>query len=165
MTRATVRARVADLGDLDRIAEIADSGWNNAYRGLITPAAIGDMLSRWYSPEVLLRRLDRGGLEVADVSGAVVGFMQHAQGSPAVHEVYAIYVDPPYLGRGAGWALWQSAVTSARVAASAAIELWVLAGNRLGIEWYDRQGGEEVGRQVIQMLDGEHIELRYRFGL
>jgi hypothetical protein len=54
---------------------------------------------------------------------------------------------------------------AARSGGKSAIELWVLDGNRLGIDWYKRQGGSVVGRREIEMADGAHTELRYRFEL
>jgi ribosomal protein S18 acetylase RimI-like enzyme len=69
------------------------------------------------------------------------------------------------LGQGIGWALWQQVARDARDRGKAAIELWVLEGNRLGIDWYDRQGGYVVGRREIALADGGHAELRYRFDL
>lgn len=41
----------------------------------------------------------------------------------------------------------------------------MLDGNRLGIDWYERQGGRVIGRQIVRMLDGDHEELRYKFDL
>lgn len=155
-----VSVRPALAADLRSVSEVAAEGWRHAYRDLLSAAAINDALANWYSPEVMQRRLSAGGLEVACLRRRVVGYVQHASVGDGVHEVFAIYVLPAFLGRGAGWALWRRVLEAA---GSAAVELWVLEGNRLGIEWYDRQGGVVVGRREVEFLDGAHVELRYRF--
>jgi ribosomal protein S18 acetylase RimI-like enzyme len=158
--------RPANDDDLSNVALIAAEGWRNAYRGLISEEAIEDMLGRWYSAEALSRRLSRGGLEVAEVNNRVIGFLQHGAVSDTIYEVFAIYVRPAFLGHGAGWAMWQRALDgAAREGRSAAIELWVLQGNRLGVDWYNRQNGVVVGERQVEMPDGPHTELRYRFNV
>lgn len=67
------------------------------------------------------------------------------------------------LGKAIGWALWQEVERVARGGGKSAIELWVLEGNRLGIAWYNRQGGYVVGQREVELADGTHTELRYRF--
>jgi len=155
----------ATEGDLPAIATIATEAWRNAYRGLISAEAIDDSLRHWYSIESLQRRLRSGGLEVAEREDRTVGFVQHARTSDLVHEVFAVYVLPTLIGKGVGWSMWQRVLQEAVVAHSAWVELWVLQGNSLGTDWYDRQGGEVVAERQVQMLDGPHTELRYRFTL
>jgi ribosomal protein S18 acetylase RimI-like enzyme len=111
------------------------------------------------------RRLAGPALHVAESAGKVVGYVQHGPADDTTHEVYAIYVDPAMLRQGIGWALWQKVERDARDQEKSAIELWVLDGNRLGIDWYDRQGGHVVARREIDLADGAHTELRYRFDL
>jgi len=95
----------------------------------------------------------------------VFGYVQHGPVSDSIHEVYAIYVEPAMLGKGIGWTLWQQVEREARGGGKSAIELWVLEGNRLGIDWYNRQGGYAVGQREIELADAAHTELRYRFDL
>jgi ribosomal protein S18 acetylase RimI-like enzyme len=160
-----IRVRRANEADLEAIARIAAAGWRHAYQGLIAPEAIEDMLRQWYSVDMLRRRLSGPPLDVAESDGTVAGYVQHGPTGDAVHEVYAIYVDPILIGKGLGWALWQQVRAVAQGAAAAAIELWVVDGNRLGIDWYGRQGGHRVGRREVDFADGPHTELRYRFEL
>ena len=157
--------RRATKDDVLAIAQLAAAGWRHAYRGLISPEAIEDTLERWYSTETMHRRLAGPALHVAESAGKVVGYVQHGPADDTTHEVYAIYVDPAVLRQGIGWALWQQVDRDARDQERSAIELWVLDGNRLGIEWYNRQGGHVVGRREIGLADGAHTELRYRFDL
>jgi ribosomal protein S18 acetylase RimI-like enzyme len=108
----------------------------------------------------MLRRLTGPPIHLAESTGRVVGYVQHGPVGDFVYEVYAIYVEPPVLGKGIGWALWQQVERDARVGGKTAIELWVLEGNRLGISWYNRQGGYVVDRREIDLADGAHTELR-----
>ena len=157
------RVRPARQEDLSAVAHVAREGWTHAYRGLLSQEAIDQQLANWYSPEMMNRRLSAGGLEVADLEGRVVGFVQHASTGGRVHEVFALYVLPAVLRAGAGWAMWQRVQEAATSAGSDAIELWVLDGNKLGLDWYQRQGGVAVGERDVDLLDGSHVELRYRF--
>jgi len=109
------------------------------------------------------QRLAGPPIHVAESARKIVGYVQHGPVADSIHEVYAIYVDPAVLGKGFGWALWQQVERDAREGGKSAIELWVLQGNRLGIDWYDRQGGSVVGQRDIELADGAHTELRYRF--
>ena len=61
--------------------------------------------------------------------------------------------------------MWQRVLQAAGVTHSGSVELWVLQGNSLGTDWYDRQNGEVVAQRKVQMMDGPHTELRYRFNL
>lgn len=157
--------RRASEKDVAQIAQVAAAGWRYAYRGLISPEAIEDTLGRWYSTETILRRLTGPPLHVAEIAGKVVGYVQHGPVGDSIYEVYAIYIDPSLLGQGIGWALWQQVVGGIREAGGSAIELWVLQGNRLGIDWYTRQGGSVAGQREIELADGAHTEIRYRFDL
>jgi ribosomal protein S18 acetylase RimI-like enzyme len=104
-------------------------------------------------------------MKVAEKDGRVVGYLVHAPISESTEEVYSFYVDPAELGKGMGWALWQNMTAEARASGRSHVELWVLEGNRLGISWYERHAGAVVGRQQIDLPDGPHSELRYRFDL
>jgi ribosomal protein S18 acetylase RimI-like enzyme len=157
--------RRATQDDVREIVGIAAAGWRHTYPGLISPEAIENTLGRWYSAETMLRRLAGPPLHVAESAGKVVGYVQHGPVGDSLYEVYALYVDPAMLGEGIGWALWQQVERDARDGGKSAIELWVLQGNRLGIGWYDRQGGSVVGQRDVELADGAHTELRYRFDL
>jgi ribosomal protein S18 acetylase RimI-like enzyme len=157
--------RRAKQGDVQAIAQIAAAGWRHTYRRLVSPEATEDTLGQWYSTETMLARLTGPPLHVAEIAGKVVGYVQHGPVGDSVYEVYAIYIDPTMFGKGIGWALWRQVERDARDGGNSAIELWVLEGNRLGVDRYNRQGGYVVGRREIELADGTHAELRYRFDL
>lgn len=161
--RRRLAIRPATESDIEAISRIASSAWRNTYRGLISDDAIDGTVSRWYSTEALRQRIKGHPVHVVEDAGAVVGYVQHGPLTETVHEVFAIYVAPSMLGFGIGWVLWQAVMREAASAGKQAVELWVLEGNRLGMDWYDRQGGMIIGRQEVQLADGLHGELRYRF--
>lgn len=155
--------RPATEADAGAILEVAHNGWRDTYHKVLSPAAIEDVLSRWYSQDSFRRRLR--GLDVVERGGRVAGYVQHGASGEGVHEVFAIYIDPSMRGLGAGWALWQEVHRAASVTGRQRIELWMLEDNAIGRQWYDRQGGTVVGSQLIRFLDGDKTELRYRFAV
>jgi ribosomal protein S18 acetylase RimI-like enzyme len=165
MSTTGIIVRRATQSDVETIARIAAAGWRHTYRRLISPEAIEDTLGRWYSTSTMLRRLSGPPLHVAERAGKVIGYVQHGPVGDSIHEVYALYVEPSMLGRGLGWALWQQVQRDAGDGGKSAIELWVLQGNRLGIDWYNRQSGYVTRQREIELADGAHTELRYRFDL
>ena len=158
-----VSIRRATQDDVEVLAGLAADAWRNTHRDLIAADAIDDILGQWYSVDVLRRRINGVPLDVSESDSKVVGYAQHGPIGAHVHEVYALYVAPAMLGMGIGWSLWAAMCKEARSTNRTVIELWVLDGNRSGIDWYKRQDGKEVGRRSIQMADGPHTELRYRF--
>ena len=161
------RVRPARKTDVDAIRAVASRTWLHTYGGVIAEDAISDVLDRSYTRDAVRHYLETRGmsLHVAELDSTVVGFVTHCSTSESVHDVFAIYVDPTVQGGGVGWALWKAVLQTARDSGTTAIELWVLEQNPVSRNWYERQGGVIVGRQVRSFSDGPQTELRYRFEL
>jgi GNAT superfamily N-acetyltransferase len=100
-----MRIRKAARTDLAEIGRVADAAHREAYRSLIGPAAISEILSREYSPASLKRRLLSGGVLVAeDAAGRVIGFA-HARVVGDHVELSAISTEPGHRRRGVAGAL------------------------------------------------------------
>ncbi len=159
MTGMTVRVRSPDPGDAGRLAEINVMTWRHAYAGIV-PAAYLDGLDlaafqeRWRTQ--LVEGRAGASFLVATVDevacGYVVfgGYRRQEDGDPDEDvagwgEIYAIYTDPGFQGRGAGGALHDAAIGGLRVAGCTRAALWVLVGNEPSRRWYAARGWRPDG--------------------
>jgi GNAT superfamily N-acetyltransferase len=159
------------LADCDRVAEIRVRGWQSAYRGLI-PQSYLDGLSVTEDAERRrghLAQADAGvvNLVAEDTGGEVVGWACHGpcRGDEVVvgdAELYAIYVHPEHLGRGAGQALLAESVARCAAAGHGRLLLWVIKGNGRARRFYERAGFEADGAEEPFEVDGVTVpEVRY----
>jgi L-amino acid N-acyltransferase YncA len=129
------------LADCDRVAEIRVRGWQHAYRGVI-PQSYLDGLSVACDTERRREYLARAdgavvNLVAEDAGGEVVGWACHGpyrEGEVLTSdaELYAIYVHPDQLGRGAGQALLAQSLARCAAAGHGRLLLWVLKENVRG---------------------------------
>ncbi|GAA2520650.1 GNAT family N-acetyltransferase [Streptomyces levis] len=166
------RIREMTRADCDRVAEIRVRGWQHAYRGMI-PQSYLDGLSVAEDAERRRARLVQGGavvnLVAEDAAGEVVGWACHGpyrEGEVQVRtgdaELYALYVHPDHLGRGAGQALLAESVTRCAAAGHGRLLLWVLKENARARRFYERAGLRPDGAEEPFEVDGVVVpEVRY----
>ncbi|MFH0176119.1 GNAT family N-acetyltransferase [Streptomyces cacaoi] len=169
MTPALVVRDMA-LADVDRVSEIRIRGWRSAYRGLL-PQPYLDALSVTEDAERRRARFGQGGADVvnlvAEQAGRVVGWAAHGayrdgEVRTADAELYAIYVDTEYLGRGVGRALLQESVRGAGALGHSRMYLWVLKGNATARRFYERAGFHADGAEEPFEVEGVAVpEVRY----
>ena len=153
--RPSPRIRRADADDGAAINRVKVETWQSAYRGLL--------------PDALLDGLDpedgaafrRRGLEslspdrvafVADLDGAVVGFVTGGRERSGAHhgyrgEIYAIYVTDRLQGQGVGRALLRAACAELVGRGLTPILIWTLYDNPRSRAWYEAQGGVVIGEK------------------
>ncbi|MEU6916678.1 GNAT family N-acetyltransferase [Streptomyces olindensis] len=159
------------LTDCDRVAEIRVRGWQHAYRGMI-PQSYLDGLSVAEDAERRRTRLARaeGGvvnLVAEDAGGEVVGWACHGpyrEGEVLTEdaELYAIYVHPDHVGRGAGQALLAESVSRCAAAGPGRLLLWVLKENARARRFYERSGFRPDGAEEPFEVAGVAVpEVRY----
>jgi ribosomal protein S18 acetylase RimI-like enzyme len=150
------------------IARVHVDAWRGEYRGVI-PQAYLDALSYGQREHGWRKWLQDGGLyRVAlDGEGSVVGFS--AGGTPHVPlpphdgELYAIYVDPPWQGRGVGSLLFDAMLEELRRAGTPNVHCWVLEANPRARAFYERKGGRVVAQRT-EVIGGKPLaELAYGF--
>jgi ribosomal protein S18 acetylase RimI-like enzyme len=160
--------RAARPGDAQPIAAVHVATWQDAYAGLLPDdflagLDVGEWAERW-----------RGRLGAAaegmftlvfEADGQVRGFVS---GGPSRDEspggeVYAIYLDPGWQGRGAGRSLLAAAPRLLADAGYPGASLCVLAGNRPARGFYESQGWHCDGTEMPWTLpDGSSVpEVRY----
>jgi GNAT superfamily N-acetyltransferase len=153
----TWRLRAPAPADADRVAEINVRGWQHAYAGLM-PAELLAGLETAPRAERLRARFAQGGSAdgyvVTDADDVVRGYCWFGDyrpdddapdpglGSSSASvaewgEIYAIYVDPDFIGTGAGAALMRAALADLE---PRPVAVWVLEGNTHARTFYERFG-------------------------
>ncbi|MGJ5752204.1 L-amino acid N-acyltransferase YncA [Streptomyces puniciscabiei] len=152
--------RPMSLADCDRVSEIRIRGWQHAYRGLM-PQSYLDGLSVAADAERRRTWFAQGDGSVvnlvAEHAGKVVGwaaFGPYRDGELRTvdAELYALYVDPAYIGRGFGRALLSASVE--RCASYPRVFLWVLKENAAARRFYERAGFRADGAEEPFEVDG-----------
>src|SRR5690242_2038873 len=116
-----LRVRTARLEDAAELARIYIESWQDTYAGVISHTLLGSMsvkahTARW---QAAIKNIDRHGgaiLVAEDARFGSVGLCSLGKardgGLGFEGEVYTLYVDPAFMGRGAGRALLNGAFES-----------------------------------------------------
>jgi GNAT superfamily N-acetyltransferase len=159
------RARPADARAL---AAVQLRSWWHAYgdyvdHELLAEHTVDSRTERWAS---ILAGGDRDPTTVVvDVAGRVAGFASFgaartADAAPDVGELWAIYVDPPAQGGGAGSALLAAAEDGLRAAGFERAMLWVFVRNELARAFYASRGWAPDDPPLL-VEDRWSTEMRY----
>lgn len=143
-----IAIRDATPADARAIASVHVRSWQTAYRGelpgnYLDGLSIDERHAQWVErlaePETGAETL------VAEEDGRVIGFAgfgpsRDEDAPPATGEVYAIYLQPEWFGRGVGRELFAHANGRLRELGYARATLWVLATNERSRRFYERAG-------------------------
>lgn len=155
----TFATRGATVEDAATIARIHVASWQRAYAGLM-PAAFLAGLST-VERETRWRELLAAGATILLVTAPeVVGFAAFgpSRDDPPTGQLFALYLDPPWWGRGAGRVLHDAAVERLDAAFPRSV-LWVLHGNDRATRFYRAAGWVPDGRhQTERRPDGLVLE-------
>jgi len=161
--------RPAAVADAGAIAAVHVATWQDAYAGLM-PDEILDGLDVSQRAQtwggILASPPDGVFVLVFERDGEVRGFVAggpHREGR-ASGEVFAIYVDPPCQGLGAGRRLLDAACRYLASAGFAEASLLVLATNRAARGFYESQGWRPDGNEQAWTHNGTGVgltEVRY----
>jgi ribosomal protein S18 acetylase RimI-like enzyme len=167
---ADIQIREAVVDDAAGIARVHVITWQHAYRGQI-PAPVLDGLSIAGRTQMWAGQLGnlpaRTHTLVALDGDQVVGFCSvGASREPDAGDqsgfLYAIYIDPAYMGKGIGSTLITEGVSKLQSDGFTHATLWVLATNAPTIRFYERHGWSADGvTKFERMGDFELQELRY----
>ena len=170
--RAAPLIRQAEPRDAAGIATCHVRSWQVAYRGQVPdeyldalPSEIPQRTTRWerWIGERDQRRQHQLVAVDGDEVAGFVTFGPNEEGQdPSVGELYAIYLDPSYWGRGVGRGLMDAAVAGLRADGYAAAVLWVLESNDRARRFYEIAGwSADGGRKTERRNDFELREVRY----
>jgi ribosomal protein S18 acetylase RimI-like enzyme len=171
----TLRIREAAIEDAPEIARIQVIGWQHAYRGQM-PQDFLDNLSierrteqyiQWLSspPPKSHRLLATQGDQVVGFS--IIGASPNKDATEQTGHLYALYLDPAWIGKGVGAALMRESIAVLRAEGFTSATLWVLDTNTSAQGFYEHQGWVlEDGVTNIEWIgDFRLLEFRYRIAL
>jgi GNAT superfamily N-acetyltransferase len=164
--------RVATLADVPTISDIRVRSWQFIYKDEMPDAhltrldpRISD--SRW---RVMIdSTTPRSTVLVSHDGGPVTGFiaLEPANENHFGYQAYlsAIYVEPEFIGRGLGRALFDAGCKWMREVGYADIFWWVIAVNWRALAFYEKMGAKRVPG-AEQRCDGDYLhQLEYGYGL
>ena len=150
-------ARPEDAADLARIYV---ESWQDTYAGVISHTLLNAMSLRAHTArwQAAIRSMDRncGGVLVAqEARFGAIGFcsLGKARDSGVGYdgEVYTLYVDPAFLGRGAGRALLAGAFEAFKARRLRSCLVWAHARNNACF-FYEAMGGRRVATRTTRLM-------------
>jgi ribosomal protein S18 acetylase RimI-like enzyme len=166
--------REAVPADARAIAEIHVRSWQAAYRGQLTDdfldaLAVEDRLDQ-HQRSLEEPRAGWTTWVVEEGAGpigfAVTGPSEDADAGERTAELYAIYLDPKWLGTGTGRRLLEHAVEDLRSRGFRTATLWVLETNVRARRFYEAAGWANDGTVTSERVDCEmRPTVRYRVEL
>src|SRR5216683_616799 len=116
---------------------------------------------RWQ--KILNKPEDNAYTLVAEIEGKVVGFCSVDKSrsedmSKDTGELWAIYVDKNYEGKGIGTTLLNKGLDNLRDRGFKKAILWVLTSNYKTRKWYESKGWRVEGKTTIDKRDGLELE-------
>ncbi|MDH4052643.1 MAG: GNAT family N-acetyltransferase [Rubrivivax sp.] len=155
----------AALEHADQIAAIHVRSWQAAYKDILAGSYL-ESLSIERRADAWRAALRDGAptIHVAIEDARTIGFVSFGKcrdeaATAERGEIWAIYVEPEYWGRGAGRALLWQALSALRSLRFAVVSLWVLDRNERGIRFYERAGFTRIhGSSRRFELGGVQVE-------
>ena len=163
-----VGIRAAAVGDAAGMARVQVESWRATYAGMLPSAFLAglDAAENAASWRRLLAAPDRRAAVrvAADRDRGIVGFASAGPSRrpalPYRSEVYAIYLDGDFHGRGVGRRLFLSAAAAAAGTGDPSLIVWCLRGNPSRY-FYERLGGVLVARRPRRFGGAELEEAGY----
>jgi GNAT superfamily N-acetyltransferase len=159
----TVRqARPTDAAD---IARVYIDSWHDTYpamipHGLLIAMSLSRQTARWHAA---IARRD-AVLVAEDPHAGIIGMTSFGRARDGAlgldGEVYTLYVDPGYLGRGAGRALLSASFSGLAARQCRSCVIWAHAQNNARF-FYEAMGGKPVAERVTQLTGAPTPEIAF----
>ena len=173
MSTLSTEFRAATSADVERLAQIHVDAWNATYTGLVDQAAldertVGKRIDEWN--EVFTEdKWSEHDVYVVEEGGRVTGFAWVGPSDDrdvdrtTTLNVFALYLDPTFTGKGRGTQLLEHVLRVARNEGYVRATLYVLIGNERARRFYEQRGWTPEPDVVTDCLgDGAYApQLRY----
>jgi ribosomal protein S18 acetylase RimI-like enzyme len=153
-----VKVRRALSDDASEVARVYIESWHDTYPGVVPTALLTAMThkgqtARWRSA---IRSGNREAVFVAEHErDGILGMMSFGPARDADlgfnAEIYTLYVDPGFFGRGIGRAMMFSAFARMRTRSYTSCIIWAHAKNPARF-FYERMGGRLIAERTARMM-------------
>ena len=166
--------REANQSNVETLAHLHVVGGRNSYEGLVDQAYLDslteeDFIQRWRN---WLQEGVRVVLAEEKETSRICGFCGFGPlktpppGSSPIRpqyssEIYAIYVLPEFWKQGVGKKLMRHCSKALQEEGHNSMCLWVLKGNERAGSFYEKLGGQRIGKHTIEVGPSKVIEVCY----
>jgi ribosomal protein S18 acetylase RimI-like enzyme len=165
MNDLALSVRLARPTDAAELARIYIESWHDAYAGILSHALLAKMslkgqTARWEAtmrgPGIVLVAEDanEGPVGLASLGAA------RDRGLGLDGEIYTLYVDPAFQGRGTGRALLHAAFSSMQARNYRACVIWAHARNNACF-FYEAMGGKRVAERTTGIMGEPTPEIAF----
>ena len=166
-----LKIRKVEKRDLRAVSEIAVTGWQTAYRGIIDDEFL-DNLSIEENYQKRLNDYTENGFVVAELKNEIVGFCRYRAGNYYKNEydnvdceICALYVKPDCKRKGIGKRIVNYVMNEFHEKGYLQMILWCLKDNYPSRTFYEKLGGIYCGENVIERENKEYKEVGYIYNL
>ncbi|MDE2134720.1 MAG: GNAT family N-acetyltransferase [Alphaproteobacteria bacterium] len=162
MSNLALQIRMARQEDAAEVARVYIESWHDTYPGVLPTALLRAMTpkgqtARW---QASIRAQGREAVLVAESSRyGIVGMTSlgpaRDDGLGFDGEIYTLYIDPAFYGRGAGRALLKGAFTTLRKNGMSSCLIWAHARNNARF-FYEAMGGRLIAERTAKLM-GETV--------
>lgn len=165
-----IKIRAATPGDAAHIARLHVKAWQTSYRGIVHQSYldgmdVGARTERWREGLGNGKSQTFLAFEHANLAGFTTVGPSREEQYPSHFELWSIYLDPAYVGRGVGKLLFNRAVQHGLEQGFTQMFVNVLDTNKTGRQFYERMGGVAVhGSEFEAMIDNQaYTEMKYEW--
>jgi ribosomal protein S18 acetylase RimI-like enzyme len=160
MDELALHVRTARPEDAANLARIYIESWHDTYAGIISHALLSAMSLKGHTVRwrATIRAAERSGgavLVAEDARQGVIGLCSlgpaRDRGLGFEGEVYTLYVDPAFLGRGAGRALLGGAFDALKERKLRSCLIWAHARNNACF-FYEAMGGQRIATRTTRLM-------------
>ncbi|TXM67093.1 GNAT family N-acetyltransferase [Methylobacterium sp. WL69] len=167
MSTSTTSIRRARPTDADRLSDVFDETWREAYRGLIPGVSLERMIARRSAQWWLGAAQRRRPLVVVETGEGVVGYAVYgparSRGLGTEGEIDELYIRPEHQGLGLGRRLFRAVRNDMHDHGLHTVGVWALEGNDRAETFYLGLGATVAGRGSDSIAGSVLAKVGYRF--
>jgi|TARA_A100000164_G_scaffold347892_1_gene349652 GNAT superfamily N-acetyltransferase len=166
----TYNLRIANENDIPALAELHCQGWVDSYEDLIpqdyldglTAESFAEKWQKWMPDDISTT------LMAEDENGNPAGFCMFGPlktpvpGQSSIRpiysaEIYAIYLSKDHWGKGLAQQFFHESAKALKEQKHYSMALWVVGGNKRACKFYDKMGGQRIGKKVVE-IGGRNVK-------